>query len=145
MTRAFGDLSFKRHAEPPMCVISVVPDVCSTQLSESCAVVVASDGLFDVMTNQQVAEFIGNYLSEEKKEERPDDALSVAESLVAKARACGCRDDVTCVVLFFRCHEKKTAQPTETTPTTSSSITTTTTTTTTTRNKRQRTATKAVP
>ncbi|KAF8700377.1 hypothetical protein HU200_034312 [Digitaria exilis] len=83
MSRAFGDGSIKEH-------ISSDPDVCIEDVGEGAElVVVASDGLWKVMSNQEAVE--------EARETR--DARKAAVRLVDEAVRRGSQDDISCIVV----------------------------------------------
>lgn len=61
LSRAFGDFAFKNHTElPPECqMISVKPDVVVHEVNEDLMfLVLACDGIWDVLSNQEVADFV---------------------------------------------------------------------------------------
>lgn len=61
LSRAFGDFAFKNHAELPAesQMISSKPDVVIRPVDEDLMfVVLACDGIWDVMSNQEVADFV---------------------------------------------------------------------------------------
>ncbi|KAL0844293.1 hypothetical protein Bca101_017539 [Brassica carinata] len=85
MTRAFGDRRLKEH-------ISVRPDIEIVQIhGDTKFLILASDGLWKVMSNEEAWEEI--------KEVR--DAEKAAKALINEALARGSKDDISCVVVSF--------------------------------------------
>ena len=107
MSRAFGDTQFKdtnswrtdqEHNGSPKGPVIAVPDVCSNLCcphTEFC--IIATDGLWDVMSPQSAVNFVRTKLSEKCN-------LQVcAEGLVRDAVTNGGSvDNVTVVILSFR-------------------------------------------
>lgn len=63
VSRAMGDFHFKPHGmEPSKCKVSVVPEV---QTIEGCSsgdwILLACDGIFDVMENEEVRDFVEDH------------------------------------------------------------------------------------
>lgn len=89
-SRSFGDLALKVPepivtASPEVKVIDLVP--------EDWAVVLASDGVFDVLSDQQVADILRNAVMEGK------DPVGSAKAIVQSALRAGSRDNLTAVVM----------------------------------------------
>ncbi|XP_048492813.1 probable protein phosphatase 2C 39 isoform X2 [Beta vulgaris subsp. vulgaris] len=85
MTRAFGDGRLKEH-------ISAKPDVKIEMLgADAKFIVLASDGLWKVMSNEEACDCI----------EELDDAQAAAEQLVKEALQRKSADDISCVVVMF--------------------------------------------
>ncbi|XP_013702628.1 probable protein phosphatase 2C 28 isoform X2 [Brassica napus] len=85
MTRAFGDGRLKEH-------ISVRPDIEIVQIhGDTKFLILASDGLWKVMSNEEAWDEIKEVRNAEK----------AAKALVDEALARGSKDDISCVVVFF--------------------------------------------
>ncbi|XP_019099744.1 PREDICTED: probable protein phosphatase 2C 28, partial [Camelina sativa] len=85
MTRAFGDGRLKEH-------ISVTPNVEIVEVHDDTKfLILASDGLWKVMSNEEVWDQI---------KERGD-AEEAAKKLIDKALARGSTDDISCVIVSF--------------------------------------------
>lgn len=85
MSRAFGDGAIKEH-------ISSDPDVCIEDVGEGAELVVlASDGLWKVMSNQEAVDEAGR--------EAAGDARDAAVRLVDEAVRRGSKDDISCIVV----------------------------------------------
>ncbi|NBP00964.1 MAG: protein serine/threonine phosphatase 2C family protein [Proteobacteria bacterium] len=82
ISRSLGDCAFGP-------VISRKPEISQITLETGALIVMATDGLFDVMGNQQVAEFISQELS------YGNDLKNIAQSVAQEARALGSDDDIT--------------------------------------------------
>lgn len=97
-SRALGDFAYKDEAAllPEQQKVSSVPDVFEFDCTYGDAVVLACDGVFDVLSSTDVAKLVGKSLAENS-----DPALA-AEALVRKAvRAPGQGDNCTCVVALL--------------------------------------------
>ncbi|XP_028785784.1 probable protein phosphatase 2C 39 [Neltuma alba] len=86
MSRAFGDGRLKEH-------ITAEPDVMVQNITEDTEfVILASDGLWKVMTNEEACECVKDM----------DDAKKAAKKLVKEALAQGSYDDISCIVVMFQ-------------------------------------------
>jgi protein phosphatase 1L len=86
MSRAIGDRS-----ERPM--VTAEPDICFFELTTECDfVVLATDGLWDVMDNEEVVQYIHKYGQREE----------VASWLVEEALRRGSLDNITVVIVWFQ-------------------------------------------
>eukprot|EP00475_Leptophrys_vorax_P011829 TRINITY_DN18311_c0_g1_i1.p1 TRINITY_DN18311_c0_g1~~TRINITY_DN18311_c0_g1_i1.p1 ORF type:complete len:360 (+),score=64.16 TRINITY_DN18311_c0_g1_i1:58-1137(+) len=101
VSRAVGDVSFRK---PPNNLLISTPTMAQyARTDDDDFVLLASDGLFDVMSNQAVCDFVLNSL---------EDGVShdlVAERLTSEAVARGSMDNVTVVIGYFL--DPKTGQP----------------------------------
>ncbi|CAK8578138.1 unnamed protein product [Lathyrus sativus] len=85
MTRAFGDGKLKEH-------ITAEPDVMIKKIDDETEfIILASDGLWKVMTNQEACNCIKDV----------DDAQKAARKLVKEAKSMGSYDDISCIVVMF--------------------------------------------
>ncbi|WMV10799.1 hypothetical protein MTR67_004184 [Solanum verrucosum] len=85
MTRAFGDAKVKDH-------ITVEPSVTIEKIDKDTdCIILASDGLWKVMSNEEVAECVRGI----------EDGKKAAEELITEALVKGSRDDISCVVVMF--------------------------------------------
>eukprot|EP00927_Polykrikos_kofoidii_P046081 TRINITY_DN40274_c0_g1_i1.p1 TRINITY_DN40274_c0_g1~~TRINITY_DN40274_c0_g1_i1.p1 ORF type:complete len:865 (+),score=168.48 TRINITY_DN40274_c0_g1_i1:342-2936(+) len=90
-SRSFGDAELKA----PDPIISCTPDVKVVDLTpEDWAVVLASDGVTDALTDQQVANVMWKTMSQQGK-----DPVAAAKALVQAALSNGSRDNCTAVVM----------------------------------------------
>ncbi|KAI3890160.1 hypothetical protein MKW92_037131 [Papaver armeniacum] len=86
MARAFGDGRLKEH-------ITSEPDIFVEEIDEDTeSVILASDGLWKVMSNQAAVDCIKDI----------DDTKEAAESLVQEALDRGSKDDISCIVIIFQ-------------------------------------------
>mmetsp|Transcript_112676 Transcript_112676/g.291094 ORF Transcript_112676/g.291094 Transcript_112676/m.291094 type:complete len:286 (-) Transcript_112676:128-985(-) len=110
ISRAFGDHQLKAPALPQD-VVSHVPDITATDLTEQdMFVIVACDGLWDVMEDQEsvnlVLEGIRELMSilpntgQDQLTHRRSMAEILARMLVEEALARGTSDNVTCLMIF---------------------------------------------
>jgi len=107
MTRALGDHVLKMPILPND-VVSNVPDITSTDLSsQDSFVIVACDGLWDVMNDQQGVELVNECLREltpiARRLEAEGRSVSeiLARMLVEEALARGSGDNISCLVIFL--------------------------------------------
>ncbi|XP_009599902.1 probable protein phosphatase 2C 58 isoform X2 [Nicotiana tomentosiformis] len=85
MTRAFGDAKLKDH-------ITVEPNVTIEKIDrDTDFIILASDGLWKVMSNEEVAECIRGI----------EHGKKAAEELITEALMRGSPDDISCVVVMF--------------------------------------------
>ncbi|PHT60540.1 putative protein phosphatase 2C 28 [Capsicum baccatum] len=85
MTRAFGDARMKDH-------ITVEPSVTIEKIDrDTDCIILASDGLWKVMSNEQVTECIRGI----------ENGKTAAEELITEALESGSCDDISCVVVMF--------------------------------------------
>ncbi|XP_054778778.1 probable protein phosphatase 2C 39 isoform X1 [Prosopis cineraria] len=85
MSRAFGDGRLKEH-------ITAEPDVMVQNITEDTEfIILASDGLWKVMTNEEACECIKDM----------DGAKKAAKKLVKEALVQGSYDDISCIVVMF--------------------------------------------
>lgn len=112
LSRALGDLKYKNNTR--LCstqqAVTAVPDVACVDLQpEHNFLVIASDGIFDVLSSQEVVEFVYDNLIR-----GGDTALEVAEKLVRHCLAPSCEgyhggtgmDNSTVVIVDLRCRWK---------------------------------------
>lgn len=86
MSRAFGDYDLKEH-------LSVEPDIWDEQLVEGDEFfVIASDGVWHVMSSQEVVDFV---------RATPGTAEEVGQAVVAAAIQRQSKDDIACLVVFL--------------------------------------------
>ena len=99
VSRAFGDLHFKKW-------VSSTPDIYQFKIDDVEFVILASDGLWDVISNQEAVGFVADILKAGKT------AQAVSETLVDKARdlektKVNDSDDITIIVVVFDQKDKK--------------------------------------
>jgi serine/threonine protein phosphatase PrpC len=112
LSRALGDLKYKNNSR--LCstqqAVTAVPDVACVDLQpEHNFLVIASDGIFDVLSSQEVVEFVYDNLIR-----GGNTALEVAEKLVRHCLAPSCEgyhggtgmDNSTVVIVDLRCRWK---------------------------------------
>ncbi|KAL8040128.1 hypothetical protein ABFX02_10G078600 [Erythranthe guttata] len=85
VARAFGDENLKAH-------LSSEPDVCNVRIdSNTQFVILASDGLWKVMNNQEAVDMVKHV----------KDPQAAAKRLTAEALARKSKDDISCIVIRF--------------------------------------------
>jgi len=107
MTRALGDHLLKMPILPND-VVSNVPDITSTDLTvQDSFIILACDGLWDVMNDQQAVELVSESLRElapysrQLEMEGRSTAEILARMLVEEALVRGSNDNISCVVIFL--------------------------------------------
>jgi len=107
MTRALGDHILKMPMLPND-VVSNVPDITSTEVTpQDTFIIVACDGLWDVVSDQQAVDLVNESVRELAPLQRQleIEGRSIAEilarMLVEEALARGSDDNVSCVVVFL--------------------------------------------
>jgi len=87
IARAFGDQSLRAH-------LSSEPDVKHIQINSSIEfVILASDGLWKVMKNQEAVDLVKS----------TKDPQTAAKRLTSEALGRMSKDDISCIVIRFRC------------------------------------------
>ncbi|KAL6659054.1 hypothetical protein ACP70R_003094 [Stipagrostis hirtigluma subsp. patula] len=87
VARAFGDQSLKAH-------LSSEPDIKHIQINSNIEfVILASDGLWKVMKNQEAVDLVKS----------TKDPQTAAKRLTSEALARMSKDDISCIVIRFRC------------------------------------------
>lgn len=106
MTRALGDHLLKMPVLPND-VVSNVPDITSTDLSpEDSFIIVACDGLWDVLNDQQAVDLVNDGLRELKplaaqlEAEGRSIAEIISRMMVEEALQRGSSDNISCIVIF---------------------------------------------
>ncbi|CAN0911597.1 Probable protein phosphatase 2C 28 [Linum grandiflorum] len=86
MSRAFGDADLKDHisSDPDLKIVRVDP-------SASDLIILASDGIWKVMSNQDAYECIKHV----------EDPTRASKTLIAQALAKGSQDDISCIVVMI--------------------------------------------
>eukprot|EP01056_Protomagalhaensia_sp_Gyna25_P002954 Protomagalhaensia_sp_Gyna_25__2953@NODE_2736_length_919_cov_183_760227_g2282_i0_p1_GENE_NODE_2736_length_919_cov_183_760227_g2282_i0NODE_2736_length_919_cov_183_760227_g2282_i0_p1_ORF_typecomplete_len104_score13_71PP2C/PF00481_21/2_7e15SpoIIE/PF07228_12/0_0011PP2C_2/PF13672_6/0_14_NODE_2736_length_919_cov_183_760227_g2282_i0577888 len=90
VSRAFGD---RRHKENDLVIVKPEVKQVFLEPEKQFAMVVASDGIWDVLDEAQVIRIIQPFYPE-----RPREAAS---AVVTSAYEIGSMDNMTCVVIFF--------------------------------------------
>merc|ERR1712147_228964 len=97
-SRGLGDFEFKQDTKLAAAEqkVSCVPDVYEINgLTLGSIIVLACDGLWDVMENEEVAKFISDRLRQQ-----PDDDLGmIAAALIRKSLDLNSRDNVTVMIV----------------------------------------------
>lgn len=103
VSRGFGSIAFKDKRRLIGRAVTAEPDVrvtCLTRNSEF--VVLASDGLWDVMSNEHVIDFVRTRLQDKMARDHPNSALfGITTALVDQAYLNGGTDNITCIIVTF--------------------------------------------
>jgi protein phosphatase 1L len=90
LSRGLGDVSCHRGD-----VVTAQPQVDTVMVKVGDFIVAASDGLFDVIENQEVIEFVQGHL------DFGHSIIAVSEALTQEARSRGSRDDITALIVMI--------------------------------------------
>jgi len=101
VTRAFGDFSFKTAACAPLTAEASVTKVERTHNDRF--VVLACDGVWDVMSNSECIDFVAAQLEEEEEKKKgcPADLDHVCTRLLFRCLEKGSQDNMTAVIILF--------------------------------------------
>lgn len=91
MSRALGDVMIERY-------LSQDPDLTEQELSDRDFIVMASDGLWDVISNQEVVHLVA--LEANKAGWSPDHLTAIANKLCMEAFRRGSMDNITVVIIL---------------------------------------------
>jgi len=108
VSRGFGDLAFKNQDTLGEKFVSAVPDVRVFKITEQTSFfILACDGLWDTVPNEQAVEFVQQKLNEYTQERTPDnrDLFSICVELVTLAFQQKSGDNISCVLVVFN-HKK---------------------------------------
>jgi len=95
MTRSFGDAL----AHTVGCVAT--PDLFDYKLQpEDKMMVIASDGIWEFLTNEEVSEIVYPFYFSDEPEKAAQTLIRAAYDRWTEVES-GCIDDITCVVIFF--------------------------------------------
>lgn len=96
VSRAMGDTSATPY-------VSHVPDIFRYKLNKTDKfIILACDGLWDVVTNQEAVNFVLNNCYDETTNERINKNINIAKKLGEYAIGKGSNDNVTVIVVFLR-------------------------------------------
>jgi len=108
VSRAFGDYRYKNkeNLKPEEQSVIAFPEVKQEKFdisNELNILVLACDGLWDVMKNEEVIEYINKKLQEkEEKEENEEKLEKIAKDIVTYAiQDRKSQDNVTCIIVMF--------------------------------------------
>jgi protein phosphatase 1G len=105
LSRAIGDLRYKTNTEldPAAQIITAEPDIETIDLiEEDDFMVLACDGIWDVLDNQEVVDFIHERLDEKKPDEIASELLDhclASDPRESKGKGC---DNMTCCIIQFK-------------------------------------------
>jgi serine/threonine protein phosphatase PrpC len=96
VSRAFGDMDTQPY-------VSHMPDIFRYELNNDRFMIMACDGLWDVLSNQDVVDFILDELDKIKKNKSTNGSgrNNIAKSLGEYAIQKGSQDNITIIIIFF--------------------------------------------
>lgn len=113
VSRAFGDFSYKtaQTLGPRQQMVTVLPEILHRKrdASRDQFVVLACDGIWDVMSNEDVAAFVMDKVVQGtgggeggKKEDDPVDLGSICEQLIDTCLGLGSRDNMSVIIVELK-------------------------------------------
>lgn len=99
VSRALGDIDYKDPRRGKVKVVTLIPrpDVSAMPLTkEDNFIVLGTDGLFDVMTSQDVCDYI-----KKETKKKSCEVEKIAEHLANRAYQLGSEDNITVLIAFF--------------------------------------------
>ncbi|XP_044146700.1 protein phosphatase 1G-like [Bufo gargarizans] len=119
LSRAIGDHFYKRNRNlpPEEQMISALPDIKVLTLNEEHEfMVIACDGIWNVMSSQEVVDFIHERISQHDQSGEPVNLSSIVEELLDQCLApdtsgdgTGC-DNMTCIIVRFQPYSHSSAE-----------------------------------
>ncbi len=95
VSRAFGDVDATPY-------VTCIPDIYHYKIDKNCKFfVIACDGIWDVLTNQEVVNFVLTYCFDTTTKVRINKHLNIAKRLTEYAYKKGSGDNLTVIVVFF--------------------------------------------
>eukprot|EP00658_Telonema_sp_P-2_P012212 TRINITY_DN14652_c0_g1_i4.p2 TRINITY_DN14652_c0_g1~~TRINITY_DN14652_c0_g1_i4.p2 ORF type:complete len:157 (+),score=45.81 TRINITY_DN14652_c0_g1_i4:227-697(+) len=96
VARAFGDFDLKQNRGLPASqqMVSCEPEVRVEEVAQGDVLIMACDGIWDVMNNQEVGEFVVDAM-----DALADDVKAACEVLVERAYALGSTDNMTAMIV----------------------------------------------
>jgi len=104
LSRALGDFEYKKNTDktPGEQLISAVPDIAKREMtSNDELMVIGCDGIWECLTNQQIAEFVKDKLDEGKSVTKTVEDLLDQILAPDTSTGIGC-DNMTCIVITFK-------------------------------------------
>jgi serine/threonine protein phosphatase PrpC len=103
VSRAIGDFEFKVPNQDGESMVSAIPEVRSYPLSNGRYIVIACDGLFDVMSSVEVVEFVNRRIAMYvARSEEPDPESICIDLITESVMKRGTSDNVTIVLIFLK-------------------------------------------
>jgi protein phosphatase PTC2/3 len=114
LSRAFGRYTLKKNgklgpnADPSTYIVTSEPDITITELTpETEFIVIASDGLWDVFSNEETIVFIKKHINEQKTEQETEDKKKerkghlskIAKELISAACSRLSTDNITVIII----------------------------------------------
>lgn len=106
MSRSLGDFYLKMQSDksPELQIVSPDPDVTiHTRDSDDAFLLLASDGVFDVMTNQQAVDFVAGKLAQQRAPgvTSEESLASVCDALLEECLGLGSADNMTALLILL--------------------------------------------
>lgn len=108
LSRSLGDLEYKTDATLPLKdqMITAVPEIKKEAIGKDGAfLIIACDGIWDCLTSQEAVDYVGDLLTNKKREKISQTIEDMFDKIIAQDVASsggiGC-DNMTCVVIQFK-------------------------------------------
>jgi len=108
VSRAFGDFDFKDEETLGEKFLTVEPDILEFDIDEECEfIILACDGLWDVVTNEEAVNFVKESLKKYDEfkaratKDRNNDIYYTCMELAQLAREKGSKDNISCLIACF--------------------------------------------
>ena len=96
VSRSFGDAKLKKY-------VTAAPEIIEHEISSSDKyIVIATDGLWDVMTNKECINLTNKFLHENKKRDSKKYVFNTCKDLVDYAVEKGSTDNITCTIVLLK-------------------------------------------
>jgi len=102
VARAFGDFDYKSNPTlgPEQQAVTVIPDVKTFVRSpKDLYLVLACDGIWDVMSNEQVADFVVHHVDKLVAADEGDVLPKVGDLLLAECLNLGSKDNMSVIIV----------------------------------------------
>jgi len=101
VSRAFGDFHFKPPGKAPgLCKVSSVPDTQTVRCAAGDWMVLACDGVFDVVSNEELRDFVEPRLRSAAPE--PADGPTILVDLLKRCLDLGSKDNCTAILVHLQ-------------------------------------------
>uniref|UniRef100_A0A6B2LGN0 protein-serine/threonine phosphatase n=1 Tax=Arcella intermedia TaxID=1963864 RepID=A0A6B2LGN0_9EUKA len=108
VSRGFGDIEFKDQETLGEKFVTVEPDIREFKISEkSSFIILACDGLWDTVSNQQAVQLVKNKLANNEVTKADNkDLFTICVELVSVAYEQKSRDNISCILVVFEHTDK---------------------------------------
>jgi protein phosphatase 1G len=107
LSRSLGDLEYKSDATLPLKdqMITAMPEIKKEKIADGAFLIIACDGIWDCLTSQEAVDYVGDLLTNKKRDKVSSTIEDMFDKIIAQDVASsggiGC-DNMTCVVVQFK-------------------------------------------